>query len=246
MKSGNLPSTTLLVSSTLAKAEADLVREDVDRHGVVDVGQQLAELEHRLARQDHLLPLVIAGDGETRPSEAMAVGGNRLQRALVDHEQHAVEVIADVLLRHRELDRFQEPAQVALRQRQRLHLVLPLTDARVIGGGQRLQVEARAAGAHRHPAAGGVDVERRVLGQRAQQVLELARRDRDRLRFLAGKLRMRGDLHLEVGRRHVEAAVLLLEQHIRKNRQRVPAFDDAGDSLQRFQQRIPGGLLELH
>ena len=129
---------------------------------------------------------------------------------------------------------------------ERLHLVLALADARVVRGRERLQVEARASRADRHPAAGGLDVERRVVGQRAQQVLQLARSDGHGLGFLAGEFRMRGDLHLEVGGRHVEAAVLLLEQHIRKNRQRVPPFDDAGDSLQRFQQRIPGGLLELH
>ena len=110
----------------VGEAEAHLVREDVDRHRIVDVGEQLAELEHGLARQDHLLPLIVAGDGEARPRQAMAVGGDGLQRALVDDEQHAVQVVADVLLRHRELDRFEESAQIALRQRQRLHLVLPM------------------------------------------------------------------------------------------------------------------------
>jgi hypothetical protein len=176
----------------------------------------------------------------------VAVGRDRLQRPLVDDEQHPVEVVADVLLRHRELDRLQEPAQVLLRQRERLHLVLPLPDARIVGGRQRLQVEARAPGAHRHPASRGVDVERRVVGKRPQEVLQLARGDGHRLRLAPGQLRMRGDLHLEVGGRHVEAAIAVLEQHIRKNRQCVAAFDDARDGLQRFEQRITRGLLELH
>src|SRR4030095_1610972 len=80
------------------------------------------------------------------PAEPVAVGRDRLQRPLVDHEQHAVQVIANVLLRHRELDRLQESAQVALRKRKRLDLVLPLTDPGVVGGWERLQVETRDAG----------------------------------------------------------------------------------------------------
>ncbi len=227
----------------VGEAEADLRGEDVDGHEVVDLGEQLAELEHRLAREDHLLPLVVAFDREARPRQPVAVGGHGLQRALVGDEQHAVEVVADVLLRHRELGAAQEAAQLALRQRQRLQLVLPEADARIVGRRQRLQVEARAAGAHRHLRARRVDVEHGVVGQRAQQVLHLARGDGDRLALGAGPLRKRGDLHLEVGRRHVEPAVLLLEQHIRQNRQRMASFDDAGHRLQRFQQRITGYLL---
>ena len=50
---------------------------------------------------------------------------------------------------------------------------------------------------------------------------------------------MRGDLHLEIGRGDVQVAVLLLEQHIGEDRQRVPAFDDAGNRLQRFQAAHP-------
>ena len=54
----------------VGEAEAHLVREDVDRHRVVDVGQELAELEHRLARQDHFLPRVVAGDRRGSPTTA--------------------------------------------------------------------------------------------------------------------------------------------------------------------------------
>ena len=84
--------------------------------------------------------------------------------------------------------------------------------------------------------------EQRVVGQRAQQILQLARGDRRRLRFLARKIRMRGDLHFEIGRRDVEPPVAVLEQDIRKDRQRMPPFDDARDRLQRFQQRVAWDL----
>ena len=73
-----------------------------------------AELEHRLARQDHFLARdsrrrspMLAHDSRW-PSVATACSVR-----LVDDEQHAVQVIADVLLRHRELDELEQRAQVA-------------------------------------------------------------------------------------------------------------------------------------
>ena len=80
---------------------------------------------------------------------------------------------------------FSSDAKVALRQRQRLQLVLADADARIVAGRERLQVEARAPGTHGHLAARGVDVDLRVVGQRAQQILQLARADGDRLAVLA-------------------------------------------------------------
>ena len=116
LKSGNLPSTTLRDQFDVGEAEAHLVGEDVERDRVVGVGEQLAQFQHRLARQDHFLPRVVAVDGNAGPRQPMAVGGDGLQRALVDDQQHAVQVVADVLLRHRELGQFEELAQVLLRQ----------------------------------------------------------------------------------------------------------------------------------
>ena len=115
----------------------------------------------------------------------MAVGRDRLQRALGDDEQHAVQVVADVLLRHREFGRLEKPAEFALRQRQRLHLILADADARVIGRRQRLQVEARAAGAKRHAVGGAVDGQLRIIGKGAQEILQLPRGDCGCLRLLA-------------------------------------------------------------
>ena len=99
----------------LANGEAHLVREHVERDGIVDVAEELAELEHRLARQDDFLALIVTGDREARPRKAMPIGRDGLQRPAVDDEQHPVEVVPDVLLRHREFDRFQQPPQFALR-----------------------------------------------------------------------------------------------------------------------------------
>ncbi len=137
---------------------------------------------------------------------------------------------------------FSSPRKLALRQRQRLHLILADADSRIVGGRQRLQIEPRSTGAQRHPAAGAIDGQHCVVRQRAQQVLQLARRDGYRLRFLAREIRMRGDLHLEIGRRDEELAVPVLDQDIRENWQRVAAFDDARHRLQGFQQRVAGDL----
>ena len=53
---------------------------------------------------------------------------------------------------------------------------------------------------------------------------------------------MRGDLHFEIGGGDEEPAIRVLEQNIRKDRQRMPAFDDAGDRLQRFEERVTRDL----
>jgi hypothetical protein len=61
----------LLDELDVGEREAHLVREHVERDGIVDVGRELAELEHRLARQDDFLSLIVAGDPEARPRQAM-------------------------------------------------------------------------------------------------------------------------------------------------------------------------------
>ena len=80
----------------------------------------------------------------------MPVGRNGLQQLLVDDEQHSVEVVADVLLRHRELGELQQATEVALWQLDRLLPFLRQADSRIVRRGQRLQVEPRTAGPDRH------------------------------------------------------------------------------------------------
>jgi hypothetical protein len=184
----------------LAKVKRTWFASTVSVTGVVDIGEELAELEHRLARQDHFLALIFAGDPEARHDNRWPTVATRLQRPAIDDEQHSVQVVADVLLRHREFDGFQQPPQVALRERERLHLVLADADARIVRCRQRLQIESRSTCAKRHSAAGPVDRQRRVVGKRAQQILELSRGNRGCLRLFSPEIRTRGDLHFEVGR----------------------------------------------
>jgi hypothetical protein len=77
----------------------------------------------------------------------------------------------------------------------------------------------------RHLAAACVDIDLPIVGQRAQQVLQLARADGGGLAVLAGKIGDRRDLHLEIGGGDVQLVVLLFEQDVRENRQRVPGLN---------------------
>jgi hypothetical protein len=79
--------------------------------------------------------------------------------------------------------------------------------------------------------------------KRAQQVLQLSRGDRGCLRLLSRELGVRGDLHFEVRRGDEELPVTVLDQHIRKDGQRVPPFDDARYRLEWSQHASRGVVL---
>lgn len=90
--------------------------------------------------------------------------------------QQAVEVVPDVLLRHRERDEAEQRAQLPLRHLHRLLHVLARGDARVVGGRHALQVEPALARLQHDLRGLRVDAQQAIVGQRAQQVLELSRR----------------------------------------------------------------------
>ena len=90
------------------EAELGLVGGELHLDGAVLVAQQALEFEHRLARQDHFLLRhfhVQLGAGK---GQAVAVGRDQRQLLAFGHEQDAVEVIADVVHRHRERDLTQQ------------------------------------------------------------------------------------------------------------------------------------------
>jgi hypothetical protein len=53
---------------------------------------------------------------------------------------------------------------------------------------------------------------------------------------------VRSDLHFKIGCGDEELSVAMLDKHIRENWQRVPAFDDSRNGLQRPQQRVASEL----
>src|SRR5438105_2171154 len=100
----------------IRETEANLVGHEVDGDFTFAVVEQLAYFEHGLPRKDHFQPRIVSGYGEARERKPVAVGRDGLQRPLVDDQQHSIEVIADVLLRHREFSKSEQPPEVALRK----------------------------------------------------------------------------------------------------------------------------------
>ena len=179
--------------------------------------------------------------------EAVAVGGDHAQLAAFGDQQQAVEVVADVLLRHRVGHLGELALEGALADGEPGAGVLGRVQARVVGGGQGLELEAAAPGldgealvVERQRDLGGV-------GQGAQDVLQLARADGDR-GVLAADVAAGGgaDLDLDVGGEHRELVGVLLDEHVRQDGQGVALLDDAGDRLQRGQERIAGGGEQEH
>src|SRR5207253_1969535 len=62
----------------IREPESDLIREHVDRDRRLALLEELAELEHRLARQDHLLTGVAAGNRNARVRQPVPVGVSML------------------------------------------------------------------------------------------------------------------------------------------------------------------------
>lgn len=179
--------------------------------------------------------------------QAVAVGGDHAQLAAVGDDQQAVEVVADVLLRHRVRHLGELALEGALADSQPRGGVDGRVEARVVGGGKGLELEAAATGLDGEALV--VEREADVCGirQGAQDVLQLARADGDR-DVLAADVAAGGgaDLDLDVGGEHGELVAMLLDQHVGQDRQRVAPFDDAGNRLQRGQERIAGGGEQEH
>ena len=163
----------------------------------------------------------------------MAVRCDRHQLVAVDHQQHAVQVIADVLLRHREMDHAEQLPEGLLRNRQARAEVCSLVDGRELVGGKRLEREAAFAGAHGQTLVGEVE---RDFARRhgAQDVEQLARGDGGGDLIAAhAEVGMRGDLKFEIGREERHVGAVLGNQQIGEDRQRMTAFDDSAHGLQR-------------
>ena len=176
----------------------------------------------------------------------MAVGGHHPHLALVGDQQQAVEVIADILLRHRVLHQRQQGLEGFLRQRKPGLEIGGLGDGGKVLGREGLQGEARFA---------GLDVELFIvqlqghIGRRrqgAQDVQQLARGHGGGGVLPALALRLGGDLHLDVGGQERQFVAGLFEQQVGKDGQGVAALDDAADRLDRFQKRIAFRGDELH
>jgi hypothetical protein len=219
------------------------------KHGdlVVSVTEEFDELEHRLAGQNDFLPLAGLADRLCRVRKPMAVGRHRLELPVLDDEQHAVEVVANVLLGHRVLDEQEEGAQPGLRQ--------PVggragrfREPRKVLRRERLQAEAALARLHLDLVRLRIQSDGGVFGQRAQDVHELAGRNRHLLVAgrLVGERELRSHLDFQVGGDELELLSRTLDQHVREDGQRVPSLHDPGHGLQRAEDFVAFGFQHFH
>jgi hypothetical protein len=210
------------------------------------IGQQARQLEDGLARHDRL-DLAAGGTvlADLAHGQPVAVGGHGAHHVALDHQQHAVQVVADVLRGHREVDHAQQVLEGAGRQRE-VGAELGLRHGGVLVGRQRLQVEAALGRLHGELLAR--QRQRHVgLGQRAQDVDQLARGHGGGHLILAGADLGGGlDLDLEVGGDEAHLLARLAHQDVGEDRQGLPALDDSAHHLQWFEQRIAAGFDELH
>ena len=158
-----------------AEAKHHLVAGQHDLQRLVAVGELAPEFGHRLARQDDLGLLVLAFELALGKGEPVAVGGDHAQRVAGDHHEQAVEVVADILLRHRVGDLGELVLEDLLRHANRHALVFGRGQPRIVGGRQGLQLEAAAAGLDGETLVVEAEGDVCRLGQRAQDVLQLSR-----------------------------------------------------------------------
>ena len=198
-------------------------------HVALPVRQQSRQLAERLLRQDRpdfALRNVASVPLRGGQRQAVAVGCDQAHRAGLEHEQRAVQKIARVLPRDRELRLHHHAPQG-----------LPSHRLRTVSAGIR-QRRKILSGQSLHP---GIETVRRHVDGTVRSRLEPDLRVRqrpDNLEQLLGRNRQRpgaGDRRLalapqpdfEIGRQQAHAAgVVRLEQHVPENRNGVLALDD--------------------
>src|SRR5690606_4265929 len=223
----------------VAEAETDLARGHVDADRLVAFGQQTLHFKYRLTRHDDVVLVLDALDRGAAMGKAVAVGGHGAHPARLEHEQQAVQIIADVLLRHGEMHHVEQVLERLLQQRKRDIPFLGLGQGGKFVGSQRLQGKAAFARLNRELARGKRQLDLAGVGQGTQDVEQLARRDRGGFIGVAhAKLRVRRNLYFEVGGDKGNFLALLAQQDIGQNRQRISSFDYSRHRGQRFQQGV--------
>ena len=168
----------------------------------------------------------------------MAVSRDRSQRFPVRFQQHAVEVIADVLLRHREMRLVEQPLERGLRDGQCL-LRTDVLDRREV-------------------AAGSVASVKRLLPERtvarSPSIETVTCAFSGNARTMSSSLRpgtvtspaccsvtfgLRDQLDFEIRRRDRELLASADDQHVRQDRHRLPPLHHADDRLQAARGSFP-------
>ena len=166
-----------------ALAEFEVVGVDFHHQfGVLALvgGDEAVDLQNRLARHDQFARLLAAEFHiHLGLRQAVAVGGDRPQHVVFQFHQHAVQVVADILHRHRERGFVQQGFQ---RQLVHFEALLPfvLLDAREVGRVQRIERVAAARRDDQHFVFVHGNGDRRAFRKHADDVQRLLHRHRER------------------------------------------------------------------
>ena len=169
----------------------------------------------------------------------MAIGGHATYARTGNDKEHAVEVVADVLGSHGVMHHRQQVLQGRCGDGE-IDGGGGLRDRRIFLGRKGLQVEFAASGLDGELAIGQAQLD---VGfrQGAEDFDQLARVDRG-CRIVSGQVEFATglDLDFQVGGGERQAIAFPLEQDVGKDGERLPAFNDSADDLQRPEHRIAG------
>ncbi len=212
-----------------------LTQHDADQ--AVLLSQQSRKFQDALTRHDHLVTvslLDLCSHGTHR--KTMPIGCDRAQNARLNFKQHAVEVVANVLLGHGKASALDQAAQLALNKAERKRTRTFFHSREVIGRQGRKR-KAAATRFDNQLLLVELDVNQCVIGNAFADVHQLARGDGDFARLSRlFQLHAADQLDFEVRTGQRQLLALNDQKYVRKNRQGLTAFDNARDQLQGFQQ----------
>ena len=198
--------------------------------------EQTLQLKHALAWNDDLSTRRDLrrqlGFGQR---QAVSIGRHTTQRLVANIEQEAVQVIPDILVRHRERGTRNQVLERRFRQTDLLNQV-DIVDHRKFTCRQGREREPASTGADRNAIPVLLDLDLGPIRQCAADVEQLARRDRH---FTLNKIVRRSprdhlDFEIRTGKR--DTVGRNTDQKVREHRQRLTSFNDANHLLQRLEQ----------
>ena len=216
-----------------AKAELGLVVGKLHVDRAFGIAQQALQLQHRLARQDHLLPGYFDVQRGRGKGQAMAVSGDQAELLALGHKQNAIQVVADIVHRHGKRHLAQQVFQCFLWHAEHRAKSGGLLHQREILCRQGLQRELAFAALEDDLA--GVRFERYSLVGRhgAQNVDQLARaHGGGEVAGVALQLGRGADLDLQITGGELQRGACFANQDVGQDGQRVPPLHNASDRLQ--------------
>ena len=214
-----------------------MVRPELYVHGPFAAHEPL-QLQDALARHDNLLLVELAPIHLClAQSQPMAVRRNTPQVLAAGLQEHAVQVIANVLLRHREMRFLDQSCERALFDRDCLP-GLDVFNCWKLCRRQGCEAELASPGTNRRFFAGDAEMNIGSLRQRPAYIKQLASRYRDFTVRFDIYFRLGNQLHLQVRRRDRQLALFGDEQDVREYGHGLPPFHDPDNGLQGLQKHI--------